>query len=131
MAYKEYYEELPMAMMHLDHCVDSLRRVLMCLPNDGLILYDWSPNLRGPQPRFEVMHECFNWEKFDDWARDRRVDLYDTKAVVHPIYGIEHRAETHTVQLTLHRSFLSRRTRENLGAAETWGPGDSIEESIT
>ena len=87
MAYKEYYEELPMAEMHLDHCVDSLRQVLMCLPNDGLILYDWSPKLRGPEPRFEVKHECVAWEKFDAWAGTRRVDLFDTEAVVHPIYG--------------------------------------------
>ncbi|MCJ1326642.1 hypothetical protein MMC10_003307 [Thelotrema lepadinum] len=87
MAYKEYYEELPMAMMHLDHCVESLRQVLMCMPNDGIMFFDWSPNLRGPVPRFQVWHQCMNWEKLDAWAAARTVSLYDTKAVVHPQYG--------------------------------------------
>ncbi|KAI1109342.1 hypothetical protein F5Y14DRAFT_456134 [Nemania sp. NC0429] len=86
-AYKEYYEELPMAEMHLDHCIDSIRQTLMCAPNDGLFMYDWSPQLTGPAPRFISRRKCINWSRLTSWAAERRVDLFDTSAVVHPIYG--------------------------------------------
>ncbi|KAI0385445.1 hypothetical protein F5Y04DRAFT_276774 [Hypomontagnella monticulosa] len=86
-AYKEHYEELPMAEMHLDHCIDSIRQTLMCLPNDSLIMYDWSPNLMGPAPRFISQRQCVDWSGINSWAVAHRVDLFDTDAVVHPLYG--------------------------------------------
>ena len=118
MAYKEYYEELPMAMMHLDHCVESLRQVLMCMPNDGIMFFDWSPNLRGPVPRFQVWHQCMNWEKLDAWAAARTVSLYDTKAVVHPQYGIQNASHICFALLIRIRPLVPRRTGENLGRPE-------------
>jgi hypothetical protein len=76
-----------MADMHLDHCVNSIRQILMCAPNDAVFMYDWSPKTLGPVPRFKIEHECMNWDRLTDWAMSRQVDIYDTKAVVHPIYG--------------------------------------------
>lgn len=76
-----------MGITHFEHCVESLRQKLMCLPNDGLVFFDWSPHFSGPMPRFQSQHICMNWERINAWAAARRVSLFDTKAVVHPQYG--------------------------------------------
>ncbi|KAI1322435.1 hypothetical protein F5Y16DRAFT_404450 [Xylariaceae sp. FL0255] len=85
--YEYAYEELPMAEMHIDHCIDSIRQTLMCHPSDGLFMYDWKTTLRGPSPRFLARRECADWSKLQAWSALRGVSLFDTKAVVHPLYG--------------------------------------------
>lgn len=76
-----------MAEMHLDHCIDAIRQTLMCVANDAPFMYDWSPKLTGPAPRFISRRKCVNWPRLDSWAAARRVDLFDANAVVHPICG--------------------------------------------
>ncbi|KAH9890205.1 hypothetical protein F4778DRAFT_785366 [Xylariomycetidae sp. FL2044] len=85
--YKDHYEEFPMAQMHIAHCIDSLRQTLMCQPNNALFMYDWAETLNGPVPRFVARRECVDWSKLVTWSASRRVSLYDTKALVHPVHG--------------------------------------------
>ncbi|KAF4621709.1 hypothetical protein G7Y89_g14496 [Cudoniella acicularis] len=61
---EHYWSTLEGAMLakrkvHIDHCLEYMRLIAMC---------------RGSQA-------CINWEKFDDWNAQRRVDLYDLDAL--------------------------------------------------
>ncbi|KAK4450452.1 hypothetical protein QBC34DRAFT_379166 [Podospora aff. communis PSN243] len=58
---------------HIAHCVNDLRQALQCSADitpmtysmvmlDGRIAYD---------PHFEVRRTCRNWDKINDWARQR------------------------------------------------------------
>ncbi|QKX64647.1 uncharacterized protein TRUGW13939_11823 [Talaromyces rugulosus] len=86
--YKDYYNiEKPTTPIHIDHCIDNLRQNLMCKGDVSLVTFSWVDNDRAPKPNFEVEHECVNWEKMDNWAKDHRFDIFDEKTLVHPSLG--------------------------------------------
>ncbi|EPT00324.1 hypothetical protein FOMPIDRAFT_1030579 [Fomitopsis schrenkii] len=49
--------------VHLDHCIEMLRQVLMCNANVGLITFDWVEGFRTPFPNFSTQHKCRDAEK--------------------------------------------------------------------
>jgi hypothetical protein len=59
----------------------------MCKGDVSLVTFSWVDNDRAPKPNFEVEHECVNWEKMDNWAKDHRFDIFDEKTLVHPSLG--------------------------------------------
>lgn len=70
-----------------DHCIDSLRRFLMCRADGAILTFDWLPNLPVPWANFEVQHECLDWEAVHAWSKERSIDIYDPKVLVHPVLG--------------------------------------------
>lgn len=51
-----------------DHCIDTIRQVLMCHPDEGLYLSYWIEGRRGPMADFNTMHKCKDFEAMMDWA---------------------------------------------------------------
>ncbi|KAH8690237.1 hypothetical protein BGW36DRAFT_433189 [Talaromyces proteolyticus] len=86
--YKDYYSiEKPTTPIHIDHCIDNLRQNLMCKGDVSLVTFSWVPNDRAPKPNFEVEHECVNWQRLDNWAKEHRFDIFDERTLVHPELG--------------------------------------------
>jgi len=54
--------------MHLEHCIDNLRQVLMCSADVGIITYEWVRGFSIPYPNFNTKHKCRNFEKVIDWG---------------------------------------------------------------
>lgn len=48
----------------------------MCRGNRAVSAFEWFGSLARPSEA-EQPHQCINWEKFDAWNAERRVDLFD------------------------------------------------------
>ncbi|KAH7412777.1 hypothetical protein BKA64DRAFT_637469 [Cadophora sp. MPI-SDFR-AT-0126] len=70
-----------------DHCIEMLRQVIMCKADTALMTYEWLPDFPGPWPNFGIQHECVNWEKIDNWSKERSIDIFDPKYLHHPKIG--------------------------------------------
>jgi hypothetical protein len=60
--------------MQIDHCIDSLRRAVMCRADTALYSAEWIKDSHGPESKAirsdaEIM--CVRWESLDAWARSR------------------------------------------------------------
>ena len=74
--YKDYYKTRAMEFsdkpetvrMHLDHCIEILRLVLMCNADAGLLTYRWVKGHDEPFPNFNTRHRCRNFESLVEWA---------------------------------------------------------------
>ncbi|KAI1636320.1 hypothetical protein F4809DRAFT_662606 [Biscogniauxia mediterranea] len=77
--YREYYsrpENRPLEFtdregtirMHVDHCVDMLRQVLMCQADVGLVPFYWVEG-QGPQENFSTPHPCRRLDRVMEWAQ--------------------------------------------------------------
>ena len=78
--YPESYPDLMRAgkltLGHWNHCLDVLRRGIMCNADPGLNTYSWDP----AQPTEVVGHtmwprKCVNWSQFSSWAHERALGL--------------------------------------------------------
>jgi len=78
--YPEYYGFRLNAtnVKHADHCIENLRRNIMCMPSLDILMLDWKPEKKTPQPRFSYSHTCVNWDKIDAWAGERAFDSLNT-----------------------------------------------------
>ncbi|KJA15269.1 hypothetical protein HYPSUDRAFT_149341 [Hypholoma sublateritium FD-334 SS-4] len=61
--------------MHLEHCVDNLRQVLMCSADVGMITYEWVRGFSSPYPNFNTRHQCRDFEKIISWGMANGVDI--------------------------------------------------------
>jgi hypothetical protein len=60
----------------------------MCKGDVSLLTFSWVSDDRAPEPNFEIEHECVNWGKLDNWAKEHSFDLFDEKLLVHPTLGL-------------------------------------------
>ncbi|KUJ06330.1 uncharacterized protein LY89DRAFT_603510, partial [Mollisia scopiformis] len=74
-------------LANLDHCIENLRRNIMCLPSLELLMFDWVPYKSAPQPRFSHEHTCVNWDRIDIWTQARSFNVFDNTLLVNPILG--------------------------------------------
>ncbi|KAH0172975.1 hypothetical protein KCU67_g1499, partial [Aureobasidium melanogenum] len=51
-----------------DHCVDLLRRVIMCNADVGMIVYYWEGPGRDPKAELATEHMCRNIDRINDWV---------------------------------------------------------------
>ena len=58
----------------------------MCHGDIGLITFEWSPTNRIPVAN-ATTHQCVNWDKLDQWTKDRSVDMLKPGWLVHPTLG--------------------------------------------
>lgn len=70
-----------------DHCIELIRQVLMCHGDISVVTYDWLPDDPVPMPRWEMEHECVNWDKLDSWMYERRISMSAENMIVHPDLG--------------------------------------------
>ncbi|KAL9126805.1 MAG: hypothetical protein Q9217_004200 [Psora testacea] len=70
-----------------DHCIDNLRQNLMCKADVSLLTFDWVDNDRAPKPNFAIEHECHNWDRIEEWAKEHAFDIFDETTLVHPTLG--------------------------------------------
>ncbi|KAG4438774.1 hypothetical protein IFR05_005751 [Cadophora sp. M221] len=75
---------------HVNHCIEMLRQVVMCKADTALMTYEWLPDFPGPWPNFGIQHECVNWEKIDNWSKERSIDIFDPKYLHHPKFGFSY-----------------------------------------
>lgn len=75
----DYYRELgehafkneePILHLHVSHCLDTLRQVLMCNVDTGVLGQVWYGHAEGTQafPDFQSRHKCKNFDEIRDWA---------------------------------------------------------------
>ncbi len=60
---------------HLDHCADMLRQKLMCDADASLITYNWIQNHYSPHPNFNVQHQCRDYSRLLEVARQYRLEV--------------------------------------------------------
>lgn len=74
-----YFENLTQANIeylhhHADHCLDALRKSVMCNSDTSLRTFAWSegenPHVLG---RSSPIRECVDWGKLHDYMEDRAV----------------------------------------------------------
>ncbi|KAJ6442617.1 GTP:AMP phosphotransferase, mitochondrial [Purpureocillium lavendulum] len=89
--HKDYYnmtEEKNLGQ-HIDHCLDSLRKYIMCNADVVIQTFDWIPNFHRPWPNFRIVHECANWEAIEEWAWAHHFDGFDETLLKHPNFHPE------------------------------------------
>lgn len=70
-----------------DHCIDTIRKFIMCRADVAIQTLHWKDDQRTPAHNFETEHECLNWGVLDAWAASRMVDIHDPKMLTHPTLG--------------------------------------------
>jgi hypothetical protein len=61
----------PTLRVHVDHCIEMLRQVLMCSADLHLIVYDWVEQVHHPWPDFGTDHMCRDYARVHDWVEKR------------------------------------------------------------
>lgn len=61
--------------VHLDHCIEMLRQVLMCNADVGPITFDWVAGLDVPFPNFSTLHKCRDVDKVYEWYDEHAINL--------------------------------------------------------
>jgi len=88
--YRPYYHtkhSIEEQLMHVDHCIDTLRQTLVCHGDDAILSYSWKPNYQWPWPSFTIDHECRNWDTLLNWAAERRILNVKGPILTHPTLG--------------------------------------------
>ncbi|KAI1269177.1 hypothetical protein F5Y18DRAFT_423420 [Xylariaceae sp. FL1019] len=81
-----YYDELTEANMeylrdHLGHCIESLRRTIMCNADTNIFTFTWEhaqevrPGVLRPMPQSNQQRKCVQFDAVENWAMERRVPL--------------------------------------------------------
>ena len=66
--------------VELDHCLEYFRSTAICHADVSLNTFFWHNH--RPTSRPYSYHECAQWKLLEDWASERRVDVFDTAAIV-------------------------------------------------
>ncbi|KDR69140.1 hypothetical protein GALMADRAFT_77870, partial [Galerina marginata CBS 339.88] len=70
----------PNMTWHIGHCLDSIRQSLMCSADISVLVWQWSEKFQSTVEHGNVTHTCRKFEKIQDWAKDRRLDIeFNTK----------------------------------------------------
>ncbi|KAK0125936.1 hypothetical protein ONS95_007560 [Cadophora gregata] len=84
--YEDYYrhpDRLPLEFtdsnktlrLHVDHCIDYLRQLIMCTGDVGIHTYFWRKDRDGPFPDFRVERKCRKWDVVADYAASARGNI--------------------------------------------------------
>ncbi|KAI0886414.1 uncharacterized protein GGS22DRAFT_128442 [Annulohypoxylon maeteangense] len=66
---------------HLGHCIESLRRSIMCNADTSIYTFTWTgaelvrPGVWRPSPKSNQDRKCVIWEPLENWVTERRVPL--------------------------------------------------------
>jgi len=81
-----YYDELTEVNLeylreHLGHCIESLRRSVMCKADTNIFTFTWEdaqevhPGVWRPNPKSNQQRKCVKWEAVEAWVTERHVPL--------------------------------------------------------
>ncbi|KUJ16888.1 uncharacterized protein LY89DRAFT_645897 [Mollisia scopiformis] len=81
-SYPDYYQEAYNYSIekpehwheHMDHCADMLRQQLMCSADNTVVTYNWLKGHYAPQPNFNAVHRCGNFDAVLAWGKTRVID---------------------------------------------------------
>ncbi|XXH03065.1 hypothetical protein Hte_009455 [Hypoxylon texense] len=62
---------------HLDHCLEALRRIVMCHGNTALHSFEWEdPTAELPAAKSNAKLNCVKWSSIEEWSRSRMVPVH-------------------------------------------------------
>ena len=67
------FDNIPLLKVHVAHCIEMLRQVLMCNADMGIIPLNWVKNKTMPVPDFNTWHKCRDFDSVLDFAKRRRL----------------------------------------------------------
>jgi hypothetical protein len=67
--------------------MDLIRQGLQCQGDITLLTMRWGKHQAIPLGNFDHLHECVNWDRLQDWSKERSMDMYAEGVLVHPVYG--------------------------------------------
>ena len=75
--YSEVYPQMltPNAKVHVDHCIEALRELIMCEGNMTPIPIEWSEKGERINPNYAQRHTCRNFEALKRWTKERTEKL--------------------------------------------------------
>ena len=82
--YIQSYGSWQWELTSADHCIDMLRQLVMCKADISVMTFSWHPHVPGPWPKFELNHECRNWDNINMWARERAIIEGDLEIILRP-----------------------------------------------
>jgi len=57
----------------LEHCLEHFRELVMCRGDTALTTFYYRNHKKAA--KLLVEHECINWNKLEDWASQRAIDI--------------------------------------------------------
>ena len=73
--------------MHVDHCLESLRQVVMCSADVSVYTLQWTPhNRHKPGVKVPQPHACTDWEALHKWMLGRGASLSDAVGPPESLY---------------------------------------------
>ena len=78
--HRDYYpsvENPDRLWLHVDHCLDTLRQIIICHGDISVVTFDWNVHDRNPFPDFLVERECRNWDSILEWTLTRQAKSSD------------------------------------------------------
>ncbi|KAJ5632708.1 hypothetical protein N7490_009047 [Penicillium lividum] len=71
---------------HISHCIELLRKQIMCKAEGSLFTYEWSPTQHAPMTNFAVEHKCVDWDSMYEWSIENSFPLHEN-LLIHPTLG--------------------------------------------
>ncbi len=85
--HRDYYtmiEHPEMQKIHVHHCLDSLREIIMCRADTELVTFEYVSEERyknpRPNPDFMVERKCRNWDALVDWVHKHSANINDVES---------------------------------------------------
>ncbi|MCJ1350915.1 MAG: hypothetical protein MMC33_000897 [Icmadophila ericetorum] len=91
--YADYYypnltqREINLLKQHGEHCLDTFRQNIQCAADTTVIPLKWGVSQRMPLGQDTGKHQCANWERLDNWMKDRTFDPMKPGYLIHPTLG--------------------------------------------
>ncbi|KAH8813463.1 hypothetical protein DL96DRAFT_1472591, partial [Flagelloscypha sp. PMI_526] len=75
--FNDHYHKYNMSksgdMIHLSHCIDSLRKSIMCNPDLGTVVFKWEERVQRIDPQDTTAHQCAKFDNIAKWAKERKL----------------------------------------------------------
>jgi len=68
---------------HMDHCIDAIRQTLMCSSDVTPLVWAWDEKRNMTLGRTDVVHECRDFEKIQEWSAFHRMKVSTFDESVH------------------------------------------------
>ncbi|KAF6229662.1 hypothetical protein HO173_011308 [Letharia columbiana] len=92
MYFDHYYpnktdQESMLIKHHGQHCLNILLQTVQCNADLSILPMQWGATTRVPIGLDEGHHQCVQWDKIDNWMKERSLDVFAPGVIVHPILG--------------------------------------------
>lgn len=68
-------------------CIDKVREAVMCYADISFNTFTWVPQSLTPFPNFRVDHECKDWDRIVQWAKENQPPNLGSELLMHPKLG--------------------------------------------